>query len=100
LPSPRLLTLALFALPLAACHSKADDAAATAVEPIQQGSVSDAMLPLDKVTSEPPLAEPDEDADSSTGKAGAKAKPNGSAKDAAADSAPEVSSAPSADSGE
>jgi hypothetical protein len=56
---PNLVRLAcLIALPLAlaACGSKEPDAKARAAGEILEGSVSDAMLPLDTVRSQPPLA--------------------------------------------
>ena len=101
MPSPRFLLLALLALPLAACHSRADDAAATAVEQVQQGTVSDSMLPLDKVTSEPPLA-PEAAASSSAGSktggaAKSKATPGKAAADAPAAAASDVAPADSGD---
>ena len=87
MPRSRLIAAASFVVALAACHNKADDAAATAVAQVESGTVSDAMLPIDRVTSQPPLA-PEAAvaaADSSTtGKPGAKPKAMASA--AAADS--------------
>lgn len=48
-----LIALALLALPLAACKDKPKQA--TASGEILPGSVSDAMLPEDRLTSQPPL---------------------------------------------
>lgn len=59
-------------LTLSACGKKAADAQVTAGGEVLPGSASDAMLPLDSVRSEPPLAEPSEAGDS--GKATGKAK--------------------------
>jgi len=61
----RLLGLALMLL-LAACH-KADEGR-SATGQVLQGTVSDNMIPLDKLTSEAPLAAPEEQG----GKPGAK----------------------------
>ena len=104
LPTLRLVPLAASALLLAACHSQADDAAATAVAPIMQGTVSDAMLPVEKATSTPPLAAPGEAADASAqgGKAAQRARPSvsaGAADTADATPAAATDTAP-ADSGE
>lgn len=51
----RLLILAAALLPLSACNSKPDTQAQAGGE-ILEGSISDAMLPLDTATSQPPLA--------------------------------------------
>lgn len=69
----RLFLLTAPALLLAACGDgdKADDAR-TASGQVLQGTISDEMLPLDKVTSEPPLM-----------KESAKAGPSDTASDAA-----------------
>ena len=52
----RLLAVAVISLPLAACgdsgSSQGDDR--TASGEVLQGSISDEMLPLDQVTSQPP----------------------------------------------
>jgi hypothetical protein len=51
-----LLPLAL----LAACKDEvADDAGRAASGEVLEGTISDAMLPLDRVTSEPPLEDPE-----------------------------------------
>lgn len=53
-----LLPLAIAAL-LAACGEEpADDDARAASGEVLEGTISDAMLPLDTVRSQPPLAEP------------------------------------------
>lgn len=56
----RFLTVPLLALPLAglaACDkSGGGEARAPAASEVLEGSISDAMLPLDSVRSEPPLA--------------------------------------------
>jgi len=52
---PLALALAL-ALPLAACGDKGGgDGGRTASGQVLEGTISDAMLPLDTVTSQPPL---------------------------------------------
>ena len=61
----RVLGLALVLL-LAACH-KADEGR-SATGQVLQGTISDNMIPLDKLTSEAPLAAPEEQG----GKPGAK----------------------------
>ena len=51
-----LLPLAL----LAACKDEvADDSGRAASGEVLEGTISDAMLPLDRVTSEPPLEDPE-----------------------------------------
>ncbi|HEX8055139.1 MAG TPA: hypothetical protein VF481_00650, partial [Novosphingobium sp.] len=56
-PILRLAALAALPLALAACKGEKKPAeAGTAQGEILQGSVSDAMLPLDTVRSQPPLA--------------------------------------------
>lgn len=101
MPSPRLSCIVLLAL-AGACHSKGDDAAATGVAQVETGTVSDAMLPLDKVTSEPPLApESAADSSSSRGKAGPGGAPSAAPGDAVADTASDAATATApADSGE
>ena len=77
----------LIALPLAlaACGGKEPDASATAAGEILEGSVSDSMLPLDTVRSQPPLAPRTETAKAN----GRKGEPEAEAEteDEAADSA-------------
>ncbi|KPL69541.1 hypothetical protein SZ64_16440 [Erythrobacter sp. SG61-1L] len=52
----RLILLAMPTLLLAACNGdKKQDDERTASGQVLQGTISDEMLPLDKVTSEPPL---------------------------------------------
>ena len=70
----RLALLAL-TLALAACGSEKKPAAAgTAGGEVLPGSVSDAMLPVDTVRSQPPLApKPDSDDDSDSKSGGKKA---------------------------
>ncbi len=50
-----ILAAAIAMLPLAACNSKPETQAQAGGE-ILEGSISDAMLPLDTATSQPPLA--------------------------------------------
>ena len=52
----RLTCLIALPLALAACGDKEPDAKATAAGEILEGTTSDAMLPLDTVRSQPPLA--------------------------------------------
>lgn len=52
----RLACLIALPLALAACGDKEPDKSATAAGEILEGSVSDAMLPIDTVRSQPPLA--------------------------------------------
>jgi hypothetical protein len=73
------LLLAALAL-LAACN-KSGDANASASGEVLQGTISDDMLPLDKLTSEAPLAEPTAAA---SGKPGSAAAAPGAAADTAA----------------
>lgn len=54
--SIRLTCLIVPALALAACGEKEPDAKAEAAGEILSGSIDDAMLPLDSVRSQPPLA--------------------------------------------
>ena len=77
--------LAIVALALLAACNKSADKNASASGQVLQGTISDDMLPLDKLTSEAPLAEPTAAA---TGKAGKTGKSGGAAANpAAADSA-------------
>jgi hypothetical protein len=50
--------LALTAIALLAACNKAPDTNRSASGEVLEGTISDNMLPLDKVTSQPPLAEP------------------------------------------
>lgn len=52
----RLACLIALPLALAACGGKEPDKSATAAGEILEGTASDAMLPLDTVRSQPPLA--------------------------------------------
>ena len=68
-----LLPLAL----LAACNDQVSDDSRSASGEVLEGTVSDAMLPVDRVRSEPPLEDPDafaeaqEGADEAAGEAAA-----------------------------
>ena len=83
--------LAIVALALLAACNKSGEKNATASGQVLQGSVSDDMLPLDKVTSEAPLAEPTTDASGKPGKGGKAAVDT--ADTAAADSAADTPAA-------
>ena len=76
---PALVLAAALAL-LAACN-KSPDTNRSASGKVLEGTISDNMLPLDKVTSQPPLAAP-----TGSGKGGAKAGAGAGADTAAADS--------------
>ena len=93
------LILAACVLALAGCKgdAKKDAGAGKAQGEVLPGSASDAMLPLDTVKSQAPLAPKSEGGEGSDTK-GAKGKPSGKASEAAIDSAAEVSapSSPSA----
>jgi|GEM_PF-1683016 len=65
--SIRLTCLIAPALALAACGEKEPDAKAEAAGEILSGSIDDAMLPLDSVRSQPPLAPQTEAADAQGG---------------------------------
>lgn len=52
----RALAVTIACVLLAACGSGSDDDQRTASGQVLEGSISDAMLPLDTVTSEPPFA--------------------------------------------
>ncbi|MEO6151847.1 MAG: hypothetical protein ABIT09_01135 [Croceibacterium sp.] len=54
----RIAPLVLILAALAACN-KSDDSSHSATGRVLEGTISDAMLPVDTVTSEPPLAEPE-----------------------------------------
>lgn len=55
----RLLILAIPALTLAACNSGTEEKGGTASGEVLEGTISDAMLPLDTLTSQPPIATPE-----------------------------------------
>ena len=85
----RLVALAALPLALAACQGEKKPAEArTAQGEILDGSVSDAMLPLDTVRSQPPLA-PEA---TETGKPGKEGKHG----DASSEAASEAAEAPAA----
>lgn len=74
---PRLLAVLILPLALTACggEKKADPVATAAGGDVLEGSVSDAMVPLDTVRSQPPLApRAADEGDSGDGGAAAKAK--------------------------
>lgn len=75
----RLLILAIPALTLAACNSGTEENGGTASGEVLEGTISDAMLPLDTLTSQPPIAKPEPAAGSSS-----------AASDAASDGAEEA----------
>jgi hypothetical protein len=94
-----LICLCAAPLALAACHGgKKPDEARTAQGEILPGSASDAMLPLDTVRSQPPLA-PREEASGKPGHASAGAKgtqaPAGDASDEAGAPSPGATPTPS-----
>ena len=60
-----ILALAPLAL-LAACGGEADRGAATSGE-VLEGTISDSMLPVDRVRSEPPLEDPEAFAEAQSG---------------------------------
>lgn len=103
MPSLPVSLLAL-ALPLALAACKGEDKPAQdarAAGEILPGSASDAMIPLDTVRSQPPLAPPPV-ASGKPGKAGASEAAGGEAvaPDAEAEAAPAVSVPPVTPSGE
>lgn len=60
----RLRSIALLVVPLAllaGCHKTAKNDARSASGEVLQGTISDAMLPLDKLKSQPPLLAPSQD---------------------------------------
>ena len=57
--NPRFALLVLPVLLLAACKQKPDDDDRTASGKVLEGTISDGMLPLDEVTSQPPLLAPE-----------------------------------------
>jgi hypothetical protein len=75
-------TIAIMALCLAAsgCKQSAKETGGQAAGTILPGSTSDAMIPLDQVRSEPPLA-PAGSGEEATKKTGAKGAASGSASD-------------------
>ena len=88
----RLAVLAALPLALAACQGEKKPAEArTAQGEILDGSASDAMLPLDTVRSQPPLA-PEATASARPGKEGA----HGDASSEAGEAASEAAEAPAA----
>ena len=94
---PRLAALAALPLALAACKGEKKPAeAGTAQGEILQGSVSDAMLPLDTVRSQPPLA-PEATSSGQPGKKSAHGDASGEAGEAASEAAeaPAAAAAPS-----
>ena len=93
---PRLIrhlaVVGLAPLALAACKGgKKPDEARTAQGEVLPGSASDAMLPLDSVRSQPPLAPPEETSDK--GGKGASTKRGAAAEEAAAASTDAASKA-------
>jgi hypothetical protein len=84
---PALVLAAAIAL-LAACN-KSPDTNRSASGEVLEGTISDNMLPLDKVTSQPPLAAP-----TGSGKSGAKAGAGAGADTTAADSGAGDTAAP------
>ena len=90
------LILAACALALAGCkgEAKKDAGAGKAQGEVLPGSASDAMLPLDTVKSQAPLAPKSEGGEGGDTK-GAKAKPGAKASDVASDSKAEEPDAPS-----
>lgn len=93
MPFERVLALSLLVL-LAACQGeKAPEAAKQAGGEILEGSVSDAMLPLDRVRSQPPLA-PKGEGGGGDAKPGPKPKAKSPDRSAAAEPEPEAAPAP------
>ncbi|MBV1690569.1 hypothetical protein KRR38_23550 [Novosphingobium sp. G106] len=95
---PRLAALAALAassLALAACKGEKKPAeAGTAQGEILQGSVSDSMLPLDTVRSQPPLA-PEAISSGQPGKKSTHGVASGEASEAASEAAEAPAAAPS-----
>ena len=95
---PSLAILPLLAL-LAACGDAAiapdDDAARAASGEVLEGSISDAMLPLEDLTSQPPVAAP-LPGETVAVPAGGGAAPTAAASDAAETPAEDVAEAPAA----
>ncbi len=93
----RLAALAALSLALAACQGEKKPAEATTAQgEILQGSASDAMLPLDTVRSQPPLA-PEATESGKPGKGGKHGEAVTDASEAASDAAeaPTATAAPS-----
>lgn len=86
---PRLIAAVVLMLAAAACHKQPDKQGQAGGE-ILPGSASDAMLPMDTVTSQPPLA-PRSDKGPSAGESDAA---DAAAPDAAAPAAPASPAAP------
>ena len=95
---PSLAILPLLAL-LAACGDAAiapdDDAARAASGEVLEGSISDAMLPLEDLTSQPPVAAP-LPGETVAVPAGEEATPAAAASDAAETPAEDAAEAPAA----
>lgn len=89
--------LALLAL-LAGCGGdKSSSDARIAEGEVLEGSISDAMLPLDRLQSQAPLAEPEDDDDTGTSKKDAASADDKAKDEGAADDQPAISADPSAD---
>jgi len=86
LPARTALAVLLAALPLAACKKSGTTDSGNASGQILPGSISDAMLPEDRVTSQPPL-------DPGAVRA-ARSAATGGAQEEATDGAPAASAAP------
>jgi hypothetical protein len=100
-----LLALCPLAL-LAACNDEAGDDSRAATGEVLEGTVSDAMLPVDRVRSEPPLEDPEafeaaqeEASEAATGHAGGQAEGQDSEGEPAAETpeAPAAGPAPEAE---
>jgi hypothetical protein len=86
----RIAVLALLSLTLAACQGEAkkpDAGQQTAKGEILEGSISDAMLPVDTVRSQPPLAPKSSESDSSSDKPDKPDKPDKAGKSPSGDAA-------------
>ena len=90
------LMIASALLALGACNSaaKKDEGAGTAQGQVLPGSASDAMLPLDTVKSQAPLAPKSEGGEAGDSKGAKVGKPSVKASDATADGAAEVKPEP------
>jgi hypothetical protein len=96
----RLIAPALLALLLTGCggdEAKKAEGAGTAQGEVLPGSVSDAMIPLDQVKSQAPLAPKAEGADKKDAKAPDKAKGDGPSAKPAAESEPAEAPGPAAE---
>ena len=90
----RLAAIAALPLALAACQGEEKPAEAkTAQGEILGGSASDAMLPLDTVRSQPPLA-PEATETAKPGKGGKRSEAANEAGDTASEAAPAAAAAP------